>query len=68
MNNSSKSATAGVSTVTVVQIVLIILKLFKLIDWTWFWVFAPTWIPLSIMLFLILLFFLIAVIFGRKIL
>ena len=35
-------------------IVFLVLKLTKVIDWSWWWVTAPLWIPLLIFLFVIL--------------
>jgi hypothetical protein len=36
---------------TLLQIAFIVLKLCKVIDWSWVWVLAPTWIPLLLVLF-----------------
>jgi len=41
---------SGLGTFSVVQIVFIILKLTNLITWSWWWVLAPSWIPLAIIL------------------
>jgi len=35
-------------------IVLLILKLTNVIDWSWWWIFAPIWIPLVICAIIIL--------------
>ena len=35
----------GGSTTTTLGIVFIVLKLVGVIDWSWFWVLAPFWIP-----------------------
>ena len=43
-------------------VVFLILKLCKVITWSWWWVFAPIWIPFVICLILII----IAFIIGRK--
>lgn len=42
--NDNSSTSVGVF--TVVFIVFLILKLCKVIDWSWWWVTAPVWIPL----------------------
>ena len=39
------SNSGGISTLTVVGIVFIVLKLVGTIDWSWWWVLAPFWIP-----------------------
>lgn len=47
----------GVSVISVIGIVFIILKLVGVINWSWWWVLAPLWIPLAIVavVFIILL-------------
>lgn len=39
-NKSSR----GLNFVEALQIVFIVLKLCKIINWSWWWVLAPTWI------------------------
>ena len=34
---------SGVGTLDVLQTIFIVLKAFKLIDWSWWVVFSPTW-------------------------
>ena len=49
MNNDTKKATGtGFSLGTVLFIVFFILKLTNVIDWSWWWVTAPLWIPFAI--------------------
>lgn len=38
----------------VAQVVFLLLKIFKLIDWSWLWVFSPTWIQIALMIILFL--------------
>ena len=33
----------------ILTIVFIVLKLCNVIDWSWWWVLAPTWIPISLL-------------------
>ncbi|MBQ2856702.1 MAG: hypothetical protein IJE78_06200 [Bacteroidaceae bacterium] len=33
----------GVNFLELLQIAFIVLKLCKVIDWSWWWIFAPTW-------------------------
>lgn len=40
----------GVTGLEVLLIVFIVLKLTGVITWSWWWVMAPLWIPLSIAL------------------
>lgn len=52
MKDSSK---AGVSTSTVLLIVFITLKVTDNIDWSWWWVLSPLWIPWGVVLVLCML-------------
>ena len=49
----------GTSLVMVLFIVFLILKLTDQIDWSWWWVTAPLWIPLGIVLVVSIIAFLI---------
>lgn len=46
--SSSSSSSGGVSFTGLLQIVFIILKLCHVIEWSWWWVLAPTWITVLI--------------------
>lgn len=54
---------AGIEFDTVLFIVFIVLKLTGTIDWSWWWVTAPLWIPPAIGLVFFVIF---AVIIGIK--
>lgn len=43
--NSDK---CGIGLLEILTIIFIVLKLCGQIDWSWWWVFAPIWIPISI--------------------
>jgi predicted permease len=61
MNNGA-SATAksgGIGFLGLLAIVFITLKLTGYINWSWWWVLAPIWIPWSIILGFVLVFLLI---------
>lgn len=45
-NNNSR----GVGFFGLLTIAFIILKLTDVIDWSWWWVLAPTWIPVPLVL------------------
>lgn len=56
-SNTEKSSN-GIGIFTVLQIVFLVLKLTNLIDWSWWWVWSPTWISIVyvvIMLFIVCL-------------
>ena len=43
---SSSGGKGGIGFTGALQIAFIVLKLCKVIDWSWVWVLAPTWISL----------------------
>ena len=47
MNDNSNSRT-GIGFTGLLQLLFIALKLVGVIDWSWLWVLAPTWISLII--------------------
>lgn len=52
-NNNSKSSEIGFY--GLLTIVFIVLKLTNYINWSWWWVTSPLWIPIAILLAVILL-------------
>lgn len=52
-NNSTNSG--GISFLGLLTIVFIILKLLGKITWSWWWVLAPTWIPLAAAILVLIL-------------
>lgn len=57
MSNTKKSS--GISFAGLLTIVFITLKLCNVIAWSWWWVLAPIWVPISMVLGLTVLFGLI---------
>lgn len=45
---SDSSASGGIGFTGLLAIVFIVLKLCNVIDWSWWWVTAPIWIPVAI--------------------
>lgn len=43
----------GVSFIELLQVALIVLRLCKVITWSWWWVLAPTWIPILILILVV---------------
>jgi hypothetical protein len=69
MSTKSNSGT-GLSLSAVLFIVFLVLKLTGNIDWSWWWVTSPLWIPFAIGLALVGVVFLaiiIALIFGASV-
>jgi hypothetical protein len=55
---SNNNTNGGLGLTTIVFLVFLILKLTDNIDWSWWWVFSPFWIPvvLVISIFVITIF------------
>jgi hypothetical protein len=67
---ASKNSNSGLSLPGVLFIIFLILKLTGNIDWSWWWVTSPLWIPVCLFLgvFLICIgIILVALIFGMSI-
>lgn len=51
METNKKITIQLVSPVTVILFILFFLaKIFDKVDWSWWWVFSPLWIPASILI------------------
>jgi len=50
MSNKSESSSGGIGLCGATFIVFLILKLCHVIDWSWWWVTAPLWGPIGIVL------------------
>lgn len=60
MSNSTSSSTGGgISFCGLLAIVFIVLKLCSVIDWSWWWVLAPLWIPITFCLAALMLILLV---------
>ena len=50
MSESKTTASGGMSFASVLTLIFITLKLTGYIDWSWWWVLAPMWLPITILL------------------
>ena len=55
MNRKAENNTGGLSFVTLLAILFIGLKLAGAIDWSWWWVLAPLWGPVVLILIIVIL-------------
>lgn len=55
MKHETKTTYSGIGFTGLLQIAFIVLKLCNVINWSWWWVLAPIWIPLALGLLLIVL-------------
>ena len=53
-SSSSSSASGGIGFTGLLQVAFIVLKLCKVINWSWLWVLAPTWISIILVILYIL--------------
>lgn len=59
MSKSTKTTATGVSLLGVLQIIFIVLKVCGLIDWSWWVVFIPVWIDLSVVAVFLFIYFIV---------
>jgi hypothetical protein len=66
---ASKKSNNGVGLTGILFIVFLVLKLTNNIDWSWWWVTSPLWIPIAFVLsiiFIILFIIVVAMMFGSS--
>ncbi len=67
---ASKSSSSGIGLTGVLFVVFLVLKLTGNIDWSWWWVTSPLWIPIALLgsIFIVAVFIIILLlIFGFNI-
>jgi len=52
----SNETTSGISFSGLLTIVFIVLKLTNYIDWSWWWVLSPIWIPIAVLVVVMLIY------------
>jgi hypothetical protein len=63
-DNSAKSGGVGLG--MVLFLIFLVLKLTNTIDWSWWWVTAPLWIPIGLVVIILAIVGLVAVIASKK--
>lgn len=66
---SKSKSSSGISITMVLFIIFLVLKLTNNIDWSWWWVTSPLWIPVALafsLICLIIFAIVVAVIFGTS--
>ena len=66
MANNTQTQSGGIGFFGLLAIVFITLKLTGYITWSWWWVLAPLWGPLAVVLVIFLLIVIIAAAFGKR--
>ena len=52
MSNKNNSG-SGIGYLSALELIFITLKLTGYIEWSWWWVLSPIWIPLSVVLIIL---------------
>jgi hypothetical protein len=65
MANNTQTQSGGIGFFGLLTIVFITLKLTGYIAWSWWWVLAPLWAPLSVVLVIFLIALVVAVFVSK---
>lgn len=65
MANQNQTQSGGIGFFGLLAIVFITLKLTGYIAWSWWWVLAPLWAPITVVLVIFLIVLILAAIFGK---
>lgn len=52
----SKEKTSGIGVSGLLGVAFVILKLCKVINWSWWWVLSPFWIPVVLVIVLLIIY------------
>lgn len=63
--SNEKSVSGGIGFTGVLSIVFIVLKLCDVIDWSWWWVLSPIWIPVLVLVAFGIIFLIIWIILKK---
>jgi uncharacterized membrane protein len=55
MAASSSTQTSGIGVSGLLGVAFVVLKLTHVIDWSWWWVLAPFWVPFAILAVVVLI-------------
>ena len=62
MNDNNIKVVVNMPFCTILFIVFLVLKLTNVIGWSWWWITAPLWIPVSIMLIVLVILGIVSII------
>lgn len=63
--SNEKSVSGGIGFTGVLAIVFIVLKLCGVIDWSWWWVLSPIWIPVLVLVAFGIIFLIVWIILKK---
>lgn len=55
MDNKNNTVSGGIGVCGLLGVAFVVLKLCKVINWSWWWVTAPFWVPVAIGVLLVLI-------------
>lgn len=58
-SNNSSSTSSGVGVTGLLGVSFVVLKLINVINWSWWWVTAPFWVPIVLGIAFIILYFIL---------
>lgn len=61
-----KEVSVNLSIMPILLVVFIVMKVAGVIEWSWWWVFCPVWIPLAFILFICLIYGIVPKFRGKK--
>ncbi len=64
MSNNNSSTSSGIGVAGLLGVAFVVLKLTGYIDWSWWWVTAPLWIPTVVVIVMLIVFAVIALMAG----
>ena len=64
MSESGNASGGGIGIGTLLFVVFLILKLCDKIDWSWWWVTSPLWIPAALIIVIVFIGCILAAIFS----
>lgn len=62
MSNKSSVTVGGTSFLNLLFLVFLVLKLTNVITWSWWWVTAPLWMPIAVVIGFLVVVFVVAII------
>lgn len=63
MSTTSTNVSFGGGFASLLGVALIVLKLIGVIDWSWWWVLAPIWMPTAFVLVIVLIILIVMALF-----
>ena len=63
---SEKQSSGGIGFLGLLTLVFIVLRLLEVICWSWWWVLAPIWIPIGLVLLWIVIYAIVVAVKGDE--